>query len=204
MALFDRFARPFLRAFEPETAHRLTLQVLNHLVAKFAGEIAVGFAPLGEFSKSVGVAAVRQERAGPGQLLASDAVSSRSAVTPLAQSGNPRPRVFRLDADGAVINRLGFNNDGEAAVLARLAARAEEGGIVGVNVGANRDSADRAGDYVRLIEAFAPVASYVADNVSSPDTRGCAICTSEHSRNARPRDRARERVMLPPGPTQCW
>jgi dihydroorotate dehydrogenase len=93
-------------------------------------------------------------------------------VTPRAQSGNPRPRMFRLDGDNGVINRLGFNNEGEAAVLARLAARANEGGIVGVNVGANRDSTDRIADYVRLIGAFAPVASYFTVNVSSPNTPG--------------------------------
>jgi dihydroorotate dehydrogenase len=93
-------------------------------------------------------------------------------VTPRPQAGNPRPRVFRLEADGAVINRLGFNNEGAPAVLARLAARSRAGGIVGVNIGANRDSADRSEDYVRLIETFAPVASYFTVNVSSPNTPG--------------------------------
>jgi dihydroorotate dehydrogenase len=71
-----------------------------------------------------------------------------------------------------VINRLGFNNEGAAAVLKRLAARANEGGVVGVNIGANRDSADRSGDYVRLVETFAAVASYFTVNVSSPNTPG--------------------------------
>ncbi len=93
-------------------------------------------------------------------------------VTPRAQIGNPRPRLFRLATDEGVINRLGFNNEGGAVVLARLATRARAGGIVGVNVGANRDSADRAEDYVRLIETFAPVASYFTVNVSSPNTPG--------------------------------
>jgi dihydroorotate dehydrogenase len=71
-----------------------------------------------------------------------------------------------------VINRMGFNNDGAEAVLRRLAARAHHGGIVGVNVGANKDSSDRVGDYVKLIETFAPVASYFTVNVSSPNTPG--------------------------------
>ena len=93
-------------------------------------------------------------------------------VTPRAQTGNPRPRVFRLDPDGGVINRLGFNNEGAAAVLTRLAARADQGGIVGVNVGANRDSPDRGLDYARLIETFAAVAGYFTVNVSSPNTPG--------------------------------
>jgi dihydroorotate dehydrogenase len=93
-------------------------------------------------------------------------------VTPKPQAGNPRPRLFRLERDEAVINRMGFNNDGADAVLRRLAARAHQGGIVGVNVGANKDSPDRVADYVRLIEVFAPVASYFTVNVSSPNTPG--------------------------------
>jgi len=93
-------------------------------------------------------------------------------VTPKPQIGNPRPRLFRLERDEAVINRMGFNNDGAEAVLRRLAGRAHLSGIVGVNVGANKDSADRVADYVKLIEAFAPVASYFTVNVSSPNTPG--------------------------------
>jgi len=93
-------------------------------------------------------------------------------VTPKPQSGNPRPRLFRLERDEAVINRMGFNNDGADTVLRRLASRAHLAGIVGVNVGANKDSADRIADYVRLIETFAPVASYFTVNVSSPNTPG--------------------------------
>jgi dihydroorotate dehydrogenase len=80
--------------------------------------------------------------------------------------------VFRLDADNAVINRLGFNSRGGSAALKRLAARANAGGIVGVNIGANKDSQDRTLDYIRMIKQFAPVASYVTVNVSSPNTPG--------------------------------
>jgi dihydroorotate dehydrogenase len=93
-------------------------------------------------------------------------------VTPQPQPGNPRPRLFRLPGDQGVINRLGFNSEGAQAVLARLAARAGSGGLVGVNVGANKDSPDRIADYVSLIETFAPVASYFTVNVSSPNTPG--------------------------------
>jgi dihydroorotate dehydrogenase len=93
-------------------------------------------------------------------------------ITPLPQPGNQRPRLFRLEPDQAVINRLGFNSAGMAVVLPRLASRARAGGIVGVNVGANKDSPDRAADYVRLIEQVAPVASYVTINISSPNTPG--------------------------------
>jgi dihydroorotate dehydrogenase len=80
--------------------------------------------------------------------------------------------VFRLNPDGGVINRLGFNSHGADAVLARLAARASSGGIVGINVGANKESPDRVADYVTLIERFAAVASYVTVNISSPNTPG--------------------------------
>jgi dihydroorotate dehydrogenase len=93
-------------------------------------------------------------------------------VTPRPQSGNPRPRLFRLERDEAVINRMGFNNDGADMVLRRLAGRAHLGGIVGVNIGANKDAADRVADYVRLIETFATVASYFTVNISSPNTPG--------------------------------
>jgi dihydroorotate dehydrogenase len=93
-------------------------------------------------------------------------------VTPKPQAGNPRPRLFRLERDEAVINRMGFNNDGAEVVLRRLAGRAHLGGIIGVNVGANKDATDRVADYVKLIEIFAPVASYFTVNVSSPNTPG--------------------------------
>ena len=93
-------------------------------------------------------------------------------ITPKPQAGNPRPRLFRLDADHGVINRLGFNSQGADAVLRRLAARAGAGGIVGVNIGANKDAPDRVADYVALIERFASVASYVTINISSPNTPG--------------------------------
>src|SRR5262249_50885623 len=91
-------------------------------------------------------------------------------VTPLPQPGNPRPRIFRLDADQAVINRLGFNSAGATHAQSRLAARLD--GIVGVNIGANKDSADRTADYVSHVEKLSPVASYISVNISSPNTPG--------------------------------
>jgi dihydroorotate dehydrogenase len=124
-------------------------------------------------------------------------------ITPRPQPGNPRPRLFRLDADGGVINRLGFNSQGSDAVLRRLAARADAGGIVGINVGANKDSADRVGDYVALIERFASVASYVTVNISSPNTpglRNLQQATALDDLLARVVD-ARERVAPNAGPT---
>ena len=92
-------------------------------------------------------------------------------VTPIPQLGNPSPRVFRLRRDHAIINRLGFNNGGHAAALARLQRRSGRG-VVGVNIGANKDSADRIADYVRGMETFYDVASYFTINISSPNTPG--------------------------------
>ncbi len=96
-------------------------------------------------------------------------------VTPRPQPGNPRPRLFRLKEDRAVINRMGFNNGGLAAALLRLSARKrpkERGGVVGVNVGANKDAADRVADYVTGLSTMAPVADYLTINISSPNTPG--------------------------------
>lgn len=91
-------------------------------------------------------------------------------LTPKPQTGNPSPRLFRSAADRAIINRLGFNNEGHEAALTRLAGR--PCGIVGVNIGAGRDAKDRIADYVAGIERFAPMASYLTINISSPNTPG--------------------------------
>jgi len=93
-------------------------------------------------------------------------------VTPRPQDGNPRPRIFRLDSDEAVINRLGFNSEGFDKVRARLLARHGRDGIVGVNIGANKIAVSRTADYVAGITAFAAVASFFTINVSSPNTPG--------------------------------
>ncbi len=96
------------------------------------------------------------------------------SVTPKPQSGNPRPRLFRLVEDRAVINRMGFNNDGMEAVAARIAGNGAQKrpGPLGINVGANKDSADRIADYVLAIERLAAHADYVTVNISSPNTPG--------------------------------
>ncbi|MEQ9248517.1 MAG: quinone-dependent dihydroorotate dehydrogenase, partial [Nitratireductor sp.] len=93
-------------------------------------------------------------------------------TTPRPQSGNAKPRIFRLQQDRAVINRLGFNNEGHEAMEARLKKRAGRGGIVGVNLGANKDTEDKAADYVLGIKRFESLASYFTVNVSSPNTPG--------------------------------
>lgn len=101
------------------------------------------------------------------------------SVTPLPQAGNPRPRLFRLVEDRAVINRLGFNNEGAEAVAARMRRRAGKPGVVGINIGANKDSADRVADYAKMTKAMAPYASYLAVNISSPNTPGLRALQDE-------------------------
>src|SRR5690606_41278600 len=93
-------------------------------------------------------------------------------ITPRPQPGNPRPRIFRLEADRAVINRLGFNNEGHDAAERRLAARKGSRGIIGVNIGANKDSADRFADYQQRAARLAPLASYLTAHIPSPNTPG--------------------------------
>ncbi len=93
-------------------------------------------------------------------------------MTPKPQAGNPRPRLFRLPEDRALVNRLGFNNEGLEAVAGRLAGRDPRGGVVGVNIGMNRDAAVPADDYRQGLQRFYPLADYVTVNVSSPNTPG--------------------------------
>jgi dihydroorotate dehydrogenase len=174
---FDAFSLPLLRWFDPEDAHRMAIQGLRLLPPPRTrvddAKLAVRAFGL-NFPNPIGMAAGFDKSAEvPDALLRLGfGFVEIGTVTPKPQAGNPRPRLFRLDRDEAVINRMGFNNDGADAVLRRLAARAHLGGIVGVNVGANKDSTDRVADYVRLIETFAPVASYFTVNVSSPNTPG--------------------------------
>ena len=174
---FDTFSLPLLRWFDPEDAHRLAIQGLKFLPPMRSrpddAKLAVRAFGL-NFPNPIGMAAGFDKSAeAPDALLRLGfGFVEVGTVTPMPQAGNPRPRLFRLERDEAIINRMGFNNDGAEAVLRRLAARAHLGGIVGVNVGANKDAADRVDDYVKLIEKFAPVASYFTVNVSSPNTPG--------------------------------
>jgi dihydroorotate dehydrogenase len=177
IGLLDRLARWLLYALDPEDAHRLAIRMLQlaPLPPASADDSRLATRVFGlNFSNPIGIAAGFDKHAEiPDALLrAGFGFVEVGTVTPLPQAGNPRPRLFRLDADQAVINRLGFNSEGADAVLRRLAARAGAGGIVGINVGANKDSTDRVADYVRLIEKFAAVASYVTVNISSPNTPG--------------------------------
>ena len=174
---FDAFSLPLLRWFDPEDSHRLAIQGLRLLppVRPRPDDAKLAVRAFGlNFPNPIGMAAGFDKNAEvPDALLRLGfGFVEIGTVTPKPQTGNPRPRLFRLERDEAVINRLGFNNDGADAVLRRLASRAHHGGIVGVNVGANRDSPDRVADYVKLIETFAPLASYFTVNVSSPNTPG--------------------------------
>jgi dihydroorotate dehydrogenase len=177
IGLFERLARPLLRALDPEDAHSLAIKALKLAPGRRPprddSRLAVRAFGL-NFPNPVGLAPGFDKHAEvPDALLGLGfGFVEIGTVTPLPQIGNSRPRVFRLDTDQAVINRLGFNSQGAAAALARLAARAVSGGIVGINIGANKESPDRAADYVRLIEQMAPVASYVTVNISSPNTPG--------------------------------
>jgi dihydroorotate dehydrogenase len=166
-----------LRWFDPEDAHRMAIQGLRLLppIRPRPDDPKLAVRAFGlNFPNPIGMAAGFDKSAeAPDALLRLGfGFVEIGTVTPKPQIGNKRPRLFRLERDEAVVNRMGFNNDGADAVLRRLAGRAHLGGIVGVNVGANKDSVDRVDDYVRLIEAFAPVASYFTVNVSSPNTPG--------------------------------
>src|SRR6266540_378273 len=176
IGLVESLARPLLRMLDPEDAHRLAILGLKiPPFVKLTADPRLAVRAFGlDFPNPVGMAAGFDKHGEvPDALLKLGfGFVEVGTVTPLPQSGNPRPRLFRLDRDEGVINRLGFNSEGAAAVLRRLTARANKRGIVGVNIGANRDSADRIADYVRLIEIFAPVASYFSVNISSPNTPG--------------------------------
>jgi dihydroorotate dehydrogenase len=105
-------------------------------------------------------------------------------LTPRPQQGNPKPRLFRLSADQAVINRMGFNNRGQAEAFQRLIGCTHMHGVIGVNIGANKDSTDRIADYVAGVRAMSPVARYLTINISSPNTPGLRQLQDEGALNA--------------------
>ncbi len=171
--------RPLLFLADAERAHLLSLAALRTMPLPAASEShpalsqtvaglnfpnPVGLAPGYDKNAEVPVAILRL---GFG-------FTEVGTLTPLPQAGNPRPRLFRLAEDGAVINRMGFNNDGLGAATKRLRtlARDIKAGPLGINVGANKDSMDRVADYVAGIRAMAPMADYLTVNISSPNTPG--------------------------------
>jgi len=171
-------AKPFLHKMDAEQAHGLTISSLK---AGFGGGRGITTSAALEtklfgltFPNPVGLAPGFDKNAEvPDAMLGQGfGFVEIGTVTPKPQSGNAKPRLFRLVEDQAVINRMGFNNDGQRAALLRLEARRNKGGIVGVNIGANKDSSDRIADYVSGIATFRDVATYVTINISSPNTPG--------------------------------
>jgi dihydroorotate dehydrogenase len=175
-SLFD-LARPALFVLDPEQAHEIVLKSLELGIYPRPGipddeSLACNLGPL-QLPNPVGIAAGfdKDARVPDAILGLGCGFAEVGTVTPLPQAGNTRPRIFRLVNDRGVINRLGFNNAGHGAALARLQRR-DRKGVIGVNVGANKDAADLSSDYVAGLEAFYDVASYFTINVSSPNTPG--------------------------------
>jgi dihydroorotate dehydrogenase len=171
-----RLLRPALFTIDSESAHRMAVEGLKllpqHKPAP-AGALATRVAGI-DFPNPVGVAAGFDKDAEvPDALLGLGfGFAEVGSITPRPQSGNPKPRLFRLVEDRAVINRMGFNNSGAEAALARLEKRKGRSGVLGINIGANKDSEDRIADYATMTRLMAPLASYLAVNISSPNTPG--------------------------------
>jgi dihydroorotate dehydrogenase len=178
-----RLLRPALFLLDAERAHGLALAALRiapaAAPAPLGGPLQVDLAGLA-FANPLGIAAgFDKDGEVPDALLALGfGFAEVGSITPRPQMGSPKPRLFRLAEDRAVINRMGFNNGGAAAAAARLAAR-ERRGIVGINLGANKDSADRVADYAQMTQVMAPLASYLAVNISSPNTPGLRALQDE-------------------------
>ena len=177
MSLHDVAARA-LHVFDPEDAHGWAIRGLKlGLGPRDAGPddpiLAVQIAGLA-LPNCVGLAAGFDKNAEvPDAMLAAGfGFVEAGTVTPLAQAGNPRPRLFRLTEDRAVINRMGFNNEGLEPFARRLAARSGRGGLVGANIGANKDATDRIQDYVTGLTRLWGLSDYFTANISSPNTPG--------------------------------
>ena len=169
--------RPLAFALDPETAHRATIRALKLMPARrppdFPASLKTRVAGI-DFPTPIGLAAGFDKDAEvPEQMLTwGFGFVEVGTLTPRSQAGNQRPRLFRLRKDGGVINRMGFNNKGQPSAYARLMECRHMPGVIGVNVGANKDSKDRIADYASGVRAMAPVAAYVTINISSPNTPG--------------------------------
>jgi len=177
--MFDIAARA-VRILPAESAHRFIIDALKMGLAKPQPQVddprlAVTLRKSGlKLPNPIGLAAGFDKNAEVfAQMLAFGfGFVECGTVTPRAQAGNPRPRLFRLDADRAVINRMGFNNDGIGYFVRRLSAAPRTIGVIGANVGANKDSEDRVADYVAGVKAVWPYCGYITINISSPNTPG--------------------------------
>ncbi len=175
MSVLEQAGLRLMHRLDPETAHRLALRALNAGLGPKGGPVtsprlATVLAGL-SLPNPVGIAAGfdKNAEAVRGALAAGPGFLEIGAVTPLAQPGNPRPRLFRLTQDQAAINRFGVNHQGMTAIAPRLAA-AHSAGVVGVNLGANKDAEDRAQDYVTVLRYLYEFADFFTVNVSSPNT----------------------------------
>ena len=176
MSLYERAGLALLRRLDPERAHGLSLLALRTGLAPLPGlvtspRLATTLAGL-SLPNPVGLAAGYDKNAtalGP-LCRAGFGFVEVGAATPLAQDGNPRPRLYRLTEDQAAINRFGFNNAGMSAIAQRLAARPPGPVPVGLNLGANKTSADRAADFAAVLAACGPYVDFATVNVSSPNT----------------------------------
>ena len=177
--LFYPIASKFLQTLDPETAHELTIKALASGVGPRAPKqtgLETQLAGL-QLPNPIGIAAGFDKNAlVPDALLrAGFGFVECGTVTPLAQPGNPRPRLFRLKEDEAIINAMGFNNYGLDCFCKNLKRRSKKGGIVGANIGANKDSQDRIKDYVIGLKQVWQFASYITINISSPNTKGLRV-----------------------------
>lgn len=191
MALADLIL-PAIRRLPPEPAHRLTVRALSLGIGlgrapapdPILGNTAFGL----RFDSPIGLAAGfdKDAEAAAGAYRLGFGFVEVGTLTPRPQSGNPRPRLFRLPEDDAVINRMGFNNGGAAAAADRLVALRRTGlpGPLGVNIGKNKDSDDAAADYAACARALARYADYITINVSSPNTPGLRALQSADSLRA--------------------
>lgn len=179
MVNLDAWLLPLARLLPPETAHDMAIAALEHgwlpaqSVPAFPS-LAVSLWGL-NFANPIGLAAGfdKNARAVNGLLAQGFGFIEVGTVTPRPQPGNPKPRLFRLAEDKAIINRLGFNNEGVTACAERVAqCKRKNGGIVGVNIGRNKDSAEAIADYIQALQGVYSVADYVTVNISSPNTQG--------------------------------
>ncbi len=183
MALYP-LVRPLAFALDAERAHRLAIKALKLVPAGLPAErdLALSIRVAGfDFPNPVGLAAGFDKDAEVFRQMLGFGFGfvEVGTLTPRPQEGNPKPRLFRLAEDRAVINRMGFNNEGQAAAAARLENRDRRRGIVGVNIGADKDSTDRVADYAAGVRAMLGLADYLTVNISSPNTPGLRALQDE-------------------------